>query len=166
MAGLLDRLQRSLKGRSDEDLVGEVERLRLERRALLREHPRFRESAHEAVDETVRLARVRLEGELARLADVQAPVRPDDQTGGGDLVARIGALAAFCDPRVAELWHAAVDAAPAGTFSEMTRAEVQERAARLAGEIRDREVELERRRVAAEQAELDAELATLESRGA
>ena len=168
MARLLEALGKRLGGRSDEQLAQEIDEARQRLRAFRRENQRFRENAHRAVDETRLRARDAVDVLLRHTADIQHPLEPvPGPNGDPSDVERLGALALVAGYTPDELmarWHAIVD--EHGAFCDLTIAEFEGTDATLAAEVRDREVELERRRVAAEKAAAEAALDDLEKRAA
>lgn len=164
---LLDRLEKSLAKKSDAVLGGEAKDLREELALLRQGHQISREQAHRAVDETIDNARAELNRMLGNIATNQRPLDLGPGGSGGmphlgrhdSLGERLGWLSGLLQPELHELWHAAIDSATG--FSPLTDVEFAAEEERLVSAIRDRETELERRRLVREKAEQDAEHAAL-----
>ena len=160
--GRLVSLEKKLEGKSDQELLEEIETSRQALREFRREHRTFRDVAHRNVDVTVQLAQEGAARLLEEIATLQAPTGVIGQGYEPDpRVVRAAALLAVTRPEFVEAWHAAIDAHEG--FSPLTADEFATQAAKLEGDMLSRQTELERRRIAARREEAEAELAGLEA---
>jgi hypothetical protein len=147
---------------SDEELAIETAARRGERRVFAREHSGpFAEDVHEMIDRRRADAGVYVETLLsAHVADLgRMPLVPSqvgDPLNDRDLQA-LAVLAA--DDGYWQRLHAMVDAAPAGTFAEVSKAAVEERLAEFDQELAELEAEQRRRERERAHAAIDAEFA-------
>lgn len=141
--------------RSDQDLTNEIERVRAERRTYARSAGTFREDAHAAIDTLVETAREEFQAVAGSVghhlsANVDEPV-----------TSRLVRLHIAGSRAFAEELRQAVGRAPAGVFTEVTRAQYQSKLDGYERKIHELEVELERRRLARESEATEAALASL-----
>ena len=156
--------KRKLSDHSDEQLADEIEALRQQRRAFANEHNgKIREDVHAGIDKRLGEARAIVEGMLAAKAGElgRLSLEPAYEGDVRNLVATHALFSLANDAGFAKGLHDAVDAAPAGTFAELTRAQYDAELARFTDEIAAREAELARRPIEARRAELEAELKAL-----
>lgn len=164
---VLDAVKKRLSPAPNAQLVEEIAARREELRTLRRAHVRFRDVAHREVEWSIQAARSELQAEFARAASMPGALRPDrvrptlaGPSSAESPLERLGSLwAVTSDPAFADAWHAAIDAADG--FSPLSSEQFEQECGKLEDEIRERRVELERRRLTAAQEKLGEQIGRL-----
>jgi len=131
---LLAGIGKRFAGRPDAELVAEIDQLKAEQRAFHREHNgRIKDDAHARIECLAAQARGRVDAWIAAHAGVLATLKLE---GPGVSLLELANLKAATDPELLEKLHAAIDGAPAGTFSAVTRADFDRKLAELDAGIR------------------------------
>lgn len=163
----LTELKRKFGTRSEAAIRSEIESLRTKRRQFEREHRRLREDAHQQLDQ--------------RVADAEAHVELTIQAHGPDVLSIPLIGTSIANPSAQSLvdlhamyrfardevfiarLHAAIDSAPDGIYSTLSRADYEAKLAGFDTHVAELEVELRRRVV--EQQEIAAKQARQELEG-
>ncbi len=148
---------------SDAEVSTQLDELREERRAFVREHASIlRDDAHTAFERSREEARKTCETAF-RVLEPRDYVRgfPMNKPMGGHSLFELATLwAAGHDETFAAYVHAAIDRLEG--WSPLSRGDYDKRLAKLDADIAEREGELKRRDIDRRRQELESELATLE----
>lgn len=159
----LNALAKRLNGKTDEDLENELLALRAQLRAFSREHRTFRELAVAAVDAEVEEARKLAVNILRGIADAQGPTELMPYPNGFDPPAvQAAKLLALTNPEYRQARLAAIEQET--RFSPLTHDAYKAETSRLREEIRDCEIELQRRALDNDRAAVEHKLELLEGR--
>jgi len=157
----LDKLAAKLRGRSDEELAEEIERLRSERRPLARSAGTFREDVHAQLDARLVEARELYVLNLARAtrSGGGVPLEPVFASKGRSLF-ELAVLRTVAHDKAfeAELRQVIDETHPPQSIS---KAAFEKKLAAIDAEIADGETELRRRPIERRQDEAQAELERL-----
>jgi len=153
----LANIVKRLGSKSEEDLEREIAELAAEKRGYGKSLGFLAEDAHARVDRLVARARDLFAAQVASPGKI--PDEPDNQ-----LVGRFVAAYILASDDFAKAAHRAVDAATkAGNYDVTPRADVDAKLAGYDEQTHDRELELQRRLIAARKEAADAELAEFEA---
>lgn len=157
------QLAKRLAGKTDEAIADELVRLQGELRVYRKKHSLFRERAIAGVDAEIAEARATAWALVAGLADAQGPTAVMPFRGFDPPATQAAKLLAVTNPEYREARLAAIDA-DVCYANAIPIEEYEAEVARRRDEIRDLEMELQRRQIDGERQEAERELKALEGR--